>query len=74
MFVLVMDGEDGGNTYDYQPNGVTTDDFLTTPGPDQGEFIFKNISHVDFCYAEVEVEVEEEELQPLTAAKTAAGS
>ena len=78
MFVLVMDGEDGGNTYDYQPDGVTTDDFLTTPGPLQGEFTFKNISHVDFCYAEaeaeVEVEVEEEELQPLTAAKTAAGS
>lgn len=74
MFVLVMDGEDGGNTYDYQPDGVTTDDFLTTPGPDQGEFTFKNISHVDFCYAEVEVEVEEGELQPLTATKTAAGS
>ncbi len=72
MFVLVMDGEDGSNTYDYQPDGVTTDDFLTTPGPDQGEFTFKNISHVDFCY--VEVEVEEGELQPLTATKTAAGS
>jgi len=70
IFVLVMDGEDGGNTYDYQPGGVTTDDFLTTPGPLQGEFTFKNISHVDFCYAEAE----EGELQPLTAAKTAAGS
>ncbi len=31
---------------------------------------FKNISHVDFCY----VEVEEGELQPLTATRTAAGS
>lgn len=72
LFVLVMDGEDGGNTYDYQPEGVRTDDFLTTPGPLQGEFTFKNISHVDFCYAEAEAE--EGKLQPLTAAKTAAGS
>ena len=72
LFVHVTGGEDGGNTYDYQPEGVTTDDFLTTPGPGQGEFTFKNISHVDFCYAEAEAE--EGELQPLTAVKTAAGS
>ena len=72
LFVHVTGGEDGGNTYDYQPEGVTTDDGLTTPGPDEGDFTFKNIGRVDFCYAETEPEVGE--LQPLTAAKTAAGT
>lgn len=72
LFVVVTGGEDGGNTYDYQPDGATTDDFLTTPGPDQGDFTFKNIGRVNFCYAEVAEE--ELVLQPLTATKIAAGT
>lgn len=72
LFVVVMDGEDGGNTYDYRPNGTTTDDALTTPGGEQGDFTFKNIGYVDFCYAEAPALPQP--LQPLTATKTAAGT
>ncbi|MFW5987104.1 MAG: SdrD B-like domain-containing protein [Methanohalophilus sp.] len=50
MRVVVMDGVDGGNMYNYT-SGATSDTNLTTPGPDQGSsYTFKDISHVDFCY------------------------
>jgi hypothetical protein len=46
--VEVMDGTDGGNVYTYNP-GVVKDTMLTTPGPDQGPYTFKQISNIDFC-------------------------
>ena len=50
MRVVVMDGKDGGNMYNYT-SGTTSDTNLTTPGPGQGSgYTFKDISHVDFCY------------------------
>jgi hypothetical protein len=67
FYVKVIDGVDGQNVYDYRPDGVSSDTFLTTPGPTQGPYTFKGISHIDFCYAEVP-------LEPLTAEKTAEGS
>lgn len=51
MGVGVMDGVDGGNIYCYESlGGLTSDNFLTTPGPTQGPYTFKDISHIDFCY------------------------
>ncbi len=42
--VIVKDGVDGANVYDYRPDGVTEDTYLTTPFNGA-----KGISHVSFC-------------------------
>jgi hypothetical protein len=60
--VVVKDGVDGANFYDYSTTpegGSTADTYLTTPFDGA-----KGISHISFCYG----------YQPLTATKTAAGS
>jgi hypothetical protein len=43
--VIVKDGVDGANFYDYSPAGTTGDTYLTTPF--DGD---KGISHISFCY------------------------
>lgn len=43
--VIVKDGVDGANFYDYRPGGSTGDTYLTTPF--DGD---KGISHISFCY------------------------
>jgi hypothetical protein len=43
--VIVKDGVDGANFYDYRPAGTLGDDYLTTPF--DGD---KGISHISFCY------------------------
>jgi hypothetical protein len=43
--VIVKDGVDGANFYDYRPAGTMGDDYLTTPF--NGD---KGISHISFCY------------------------
>jgi hypothetical protein len=60
--VIVKDGNDGANVYDYRPDGVSSDTNLTTPNNGA-----KEISHVSAC-------VKERTLEPLTAEKTAEGS
>ena len=45
MGVIVKDGVDGANWYDYSPDGSTADTYLTTPF--DGD---KGISHISFCY------------------------
>jgi hypothetical protein len=60
--VIVKNGNDGANKYDYSPNGVTSDTNLTTPNNGA-----KSISHVSAC-------VKERTLKPLTAEKTAEGT
>jgi hypothetical protein len=60
--VIVKDGEDGANTYDYRPAGILADTYLTTPVPSQ-----RSISHVSFCIGAPTT-------SPLTATKTAAGT
>jgi hypothetical protein len=44
--VFVKGGNEGGNFYDYRPNGTLDDDDLVTPTGQQ-------ISHVSFCWNEV---------------------
>ena len=60
--VIVKDGVDEANFYDYSPDGVTSDTYLTTPNDGA-----KGISHAIAC-------VKESNFQPLTAEKTAQGS
>ncbi len=61
--VVVKDGVDGANWYDYRSlGGSKGDTYLTTPNDGA-----KGISHISFCYFPPEYE-------PLTASKTAAGS
>lgn len=43
--VIVKNGVDGANRYDYGPDGSTGDTYLTTPF--DGD---KGISHISFCY------------------------
>jgi hypothetical protein len=43
--VIVKDGADGANSYDYRPGGSTGDNYLTTPFDGA-----KGISHISFCY------------------------
>jgi hypothetical protein len=60
--VVVKDGDDGANFYDYsatEEGGTKADTYLTTPYDGA-----KGISHISFCYG----------YQPLTATKTAEGS
>jgi hypothetical protein len=65
--VIVKDGVDGANKYDYSPDGVQSDTNLTTPGPPIGTF--KGISHVIFCVVGNEASPD-----PLDVEKTAAGT
>jgi hypothetical protein len=62
--VIVKDGVDGANFYDYQPGGVFEDTYLTTPF--NGD---KGISHVNFCVIPGIPTPD-----PLTVTKTAAGT
>ena len=43
--VIVKDGEDGANFYNYSPGGSLGDTYLTTPNNGA-----KGISHISFCY------------------------
>jgi len=45
--VIVKDGVDGANWYNYSPAGSTGDTYLTTPN--DGD---KGVSHISFCYIE----------------------
>jgi hypothetical protein len=63
--VIVKDGDDGANVYDYGNPGSTGDRRLSTPF--EGG---KGISHVSWCYVEQPVV----ELQDLVVEKTAAGT
>lgn len=58
--VIVKDGVDGANAYDYSPSGSMGDTYLTTPF--DGD---KGISHISFCYVETPTLTEE-----LTVSKT----
>jgi hypothetical protein len=61
--VIVKDGVDGANWYDYRPSGSTGDTYLTTPNDGA-----KGISHVSFCY------VPAVDYERLVVAKTAVTS
>lgn len=61
--VIVKDGVDGANWYDYSPAGSTEDIYLTTPGPPDGTY--KAISHISWCYYPVE------DFEQLEVSKTA---
>ena len=63
--VIVKDGVDGANRYDYLPGGITSDTLLTTPFNGA-----KGISHVTFCYRESDIPTAED----LTVTKTAEAS
>lgn len=58
--VIVKDGVDGANWYDYSSDGSTGDTYLTTPFDGA-----KGISHISFCY------VPSEDYEELTVSKTA---
>jgi hypothetical protein len=62
MGVVVKNGVDGANFYDYSPTGSTGDTYLTTPFDGA-----KAISHISFCYYPPEY-------QPLEVEKTAEAS
>jgi hypothetical protein len=50
--VIVKNGDDGANWYDYSPDGSMADTYLTTPGPSEDcpKCSYKEISHISFCY------------------------
>ena len=50
--VLVKDGVDGTNIYDYSADPQMADEYLTTPGP-EFDGTWKEISHISFCYMEI---------------------
>jgi hypothetical protein len=62
--VIVKNGVDGANSYDYGTPGSTGDDYLSTPN--EGD---KGISNVKWCYIPGQPSFE-----PLTAEKTADGT
>jgi len=64
--VIVKDGVDGSNRYDYSSSNLTSDKYLTTPNNGA-----KGISNIKFCYGGGEPA---DEALPLIISKTAAGS
>ena len=59
LAVIVKDGIDGSNFYDYRPDGSYGDTYLTTPFNGA-----KAISHISFCY------IPGEDVESLTVSKT----